>query len=182
METYNFKTEEATFSKPPIDQYLNTFKSIIDILSSSDNVAIGGYQALKLHGLILNREPGDLDLIIFDPTPKQFAALKVLSCFDIIKNRPKDVTTEEIKAFKFKKADLFMDVIICKDSTPCLLSFTCSVGTFKVNSVENIIKAKRSYKFRYNEDTCEYGSETNTYARTKDMLDFQQLKNINFNM
>lgn len=165
-----------------IECYLNSFKEIISILDISDNIAIGGYQALKLHGLNLNRPPADMDLIIFQPTPKQIEILQVLKVYDLIRNRPKDILPEEIKAYKFKKHDMYMDVIISDKMMPSLLSFTCHVGTFKVNSIQNVIEAKASYKFRYNERAADgYGDETNLYARAKDMLDFQQLKNLNFN-
>lgn len=175
-------TEDTNGSPYTIDCYLNTFGAIIKTLSTSDNVAIGGYQALKLHGLVLNRHPSDLDIIIFQPTEKQITALKILQCFDMIRNRPRGNEFEQIKAFKFKKSDMFLDVIISNNMMPSLLSFTCTAGTFKVNSIENVIKAKASYKFRRNEETVDYSNEINQYARAKDMLDFQHLKNINFNM
>lgn len=178
MET-NINTQNT--QPQTIECYLNTFEKIINLLRSSDNVAIGGYQALKLHGLVLNREPSDLDIIIFQPTPKQIAVLKVLQCFDIIK-RPRGLEFEEIKAFKFKKHDMFMDIIISKQYMPPLLSIQFDSGYFKVNSIMNVIEAKASYKFRRNEDGPDYTNETNTYARAKDMVDLQQLKNINFNI
>jgi hypothetical protein len=173
--------DEKTTSQPTIECYLNTFKEIIKSLNTSDNLAIGGYQALKLHGLTLNRQPSDLDIIIFQPTPRQLATLKVLQCFDCIK-RPRDVDFEHIKVFKFKKHDMFMDVIIAKEYIGPLLSFNYEGGSFKVNSIFEVIRAKASYKSRRNEDGPDYTNETNTYARAKDMVDFQQLKNINFNM
>lgn len=74
-----------------------------------------------------------------------------------------------------------MDVIICNSMMPSLLTLNTHVGNFKINSIENVIKAKSSYKFRRNEDDGSYGTETNVYARAKDMLDFQELKNLNFN-
>lgn len=172
---------ETQTTDQTIECYLNTFEQIIKALNTSDNIAIGGYQALKLHGIALNRQPSDLDIIIFQPTPRQLATLKVLQCFDCIK-RPRDIDFEHIKAFKFKKHDMFMDVIISKDSIGPLLSFNHDTGNFKVNSIFEVVRAKASYKFRRNEDGPDYSNETNTYARAKDMIDFQQLKNINFNM
>jgi len=174
--------EQRDTTNYPIDFYLDTFKPIIDQLSTSKNIAIGGYQALKLHGLILNREPKDLDIIIFQPTQLQIAALSVLICFDIIRDRPKDLKFENFKAFKFKKNDIYLDVIISNLPMENLLTFSCSAGDFKVNTIQGVIEAKASYKFRRNEETVDYANEICLYARAKDMLDFQQLKNINFNM
>lgn len=182
MEKYDNSNDCKTQSSDtPIECYLNTFEQIIKALNTSDNIAIGGYQALKLHGLTLNRQPSDLDIIIFQPTPRQLSTLKVLQCFDCIK-RPRDIDFEQIKAFKFKKHDMFMDVIISKDPIGPLLLFNHDTGSFKVNSIFEVVHAKASYKFRRNEDGPDYTNETNTYARAKDMVDFQQLKNINFNM
>lgn len=164
-----------------IECYINTFDKIIKAINTADNIAIGGYQALKLHGLTLNRQPSDLDIIIFQPTQRQKDTLRVLQCFDLIKRNP-GIEFDDIKAFKFKKQDLFLDVIVTNDPIGPLLSMNCSAGSFKINSIFEVIRAKASYKFRRNEDGPDYTNETNTYARAKDMIDFQQLKNINFNI
>lgn len=174
-------------SPSDIKDYLSTFQKIINLIIWP-NVVIGGKQALRLHGLNMTTPPADLDLIIFTPTVKQMEALKILSIFDCVENRPKkselDYPGNELhqKAMKFKKDGLFLDIIIAKHiPLPSgLLNYVFNGNSFPVNTIKNIIDAKRSYFFE-RQDEKDYILPAK-YSRTKDMEDFIDLKNKNFNI
>lgn len=70
-------------------QLLDTFTGIIDQLVQLDadkrnNVVIGGSCALHLMGVQLDREPEDLDIIVYEPTTSQ---LKFVGLFDLVYQR-----------------------------------------------------------------------------------------------
>jgi len=157
-----------------MEQYLKTFKQLIQPLGTQ-NVVIGGTIALKAHGLIMSREATDLDLIIFNPTEKQKAYIESMKFFEIEnRNIPQHVYQ---KSFKFKKANLTIDILIQESEVPQGLLYAEFEGTFyKVQSIKNTIDAKRSY--------CLYGSIGGNvkYIREKDVKDFEDLKSSNFNL
>lgn len=130
---------------------------------NAENVVISGANAIKAHGLILNREAADLDVAVYQPTQEQL---------EIIHKGEPAMTAgayPEQRVFKFFSMDTSMDIVVEPIETPPnLLYHAHYVGDdmlfFKVQSIENCIAAKRFYN------------------REKDWRDFQDLKNSNFNM
>lgn len=164
------------------DLLLNA-KPILDQLSDS-NIVIGGSQALKIHGLEIGRDSQDLDIIIYEPTAKQYETLKA---FDVFSDRTSlsnmDYEVDENsprRSFKFRLNGREIDILI--EHTPCpkeVLYYMMEVSAMhslmiKVQSINKVIAAKRSYRLRRDEGLGQY-------SRTKDFLDFQNLKNLNFN-
>jgi len=166
-----------------MQNYLQTFKNFIQPLGT-DNVVIGGTLALKAHGLIMSREATDLDLIIFKPTDKQLEYIKLMSAFqkefiddEALKNPFSDYHR---KSYKFKKNELIIDILLQDKFVPNdLLLFNFDGTYYKIQSVKNTIDAKRSYMF-----DNKYDSRTgnSSYIREKDVKDFNDLKNSNFNL
>jgi hypothetical protein len=146
-----------------------------------ENCVIGGMHALLAHGLQMSREPVDLDLIIYNPTGKQLNTLKYFKHFDLINDRNLDAgyTKADIKAYKFKKGDLFLDIIVehNKQTPQHLLQFASNGIIYKIQSIELVIAAKRSYFFEKKDS-----DGLKKYIRDKDALDMIDLKNNNFNL
>jgi hypothetical protein len=157
-----------------LDLYLNTFKELIDQLKEKENnVVIGGMQALTLHGLNFSRETQDLDLIIYNPTPNQSIALQALKIFQVTRENMQVSYGEIQKSNKFRKDNLFIDILIEVGQKPeGLLNHINGEMQLPVQSVKNVIAAKASYK---------YEGVGGFYVREKDLLDFIDLKNSNFN-
>ena len=138
--------------------------------------------ALNLHGIKLHREPNDVDIIIYNPTSEQLVILESLKDLDQITNRPYG---QEVRVIKLK-TEYFglssnLDIIIETENKPqglLLTTFSTKDGIIyiPIQSIENVVKAKSSYKFRVHDD-----NSTLEYARLKDLKDLIELKNINFN-
>ena len=169
-----------------IDKYLENFHDIIENLHD-DNVVIAGTHALKIHGLIVNREPGDLDLVIFNPNPWQLTYLDSVYARAVNNNaHPRyrgDGRPEDQRSIKFAEEDLetgaklYLDILIENNaSVPAdLLLYKYGNELYKIQNIALNIAAKRSY--------CPGDrDEMSLYARRKDMQDFQALKNDNFNI
>ena len=160
-----------------MQKYLKTFKKLIEPLGTS-NVVIGGALSLKAHGLNMNREAEDMDLIIFDPTPQQINYIKSFEFFSMPRDLPFNVNSYNQRSFKFQKDGLIIDILISKIPVPENLLYYNFDGTFyKVQSVSGTIDAKRSYYYERNEN-----DKTSKYVRNKDVEDFIDLKNSNFNL
>lgn len=160
-----------------IQKYLKTFQPLLNLLAG-DNVALAGSISLRLHGLIVNREPGDMDIVIFSPTAAQLKVLADLSWLRIEGNKDSEYTSDNVihcKSLKFKKDDLVADVLLepKKSMPPDLLIYEFEGKYYRIQSIKNTIDAKRS--FRHNRDSS-------IYIREKDVMDFEMLKRDNFNL
>lgn len=166
---------------------LHHFKDIIAEIMDI-NVVIAGAHALHLHGLILGRLPVDLDLAIYNPTGRQLNALKYWKYFDEIQKRPQGdgpYTEANIRAYKFKKGNYCLDLIIEHQTMvpDDLLCIEYGGVYYKVQSVEGVMEAKRRCFF--DRKPGSWGNEEPApvrFVRQKDILDYIELKNLNFNI
>jgi hypothetical protein len=138
------------------------------------NVVIGGSCALEFYGLKTPRTPHDLDLIIFNPQPKQIAIIDtIFEPSADYKDLPNDVAR---RSFEFKKGEHTLNVIMAYDEKlPEQLPVYFPKGDalhLRINRIDNIIAAKCSYAQGKNK----------TFIRAKDMSDLLMLKNLNFNI
>jgi diphthamide synthase (EF-2-diphthine--ammonia ligase) len=157
MQAAGCDTKEIKMSQ--IDLYLSVFYEVLKKINGS-NVVLSGAVAIKMHGLYLSRHAADLDVSIYLPTDVQKMALELLSTLAV--NGTEYCGTKRV--YRFVKGDLCMDLLIESESVPGgLLEYNYKTEHFKVQSVENIIIAKRKYN------------------REKDWRDFADLKNQNFN-
>lgn len=150
-----------------------------------ENLVIAGVNALKLHGLKMSREANDLDIVLFQPTKKQLDFLRSMSFFEHKSREFQSATGEKLQdenypidnlILKFKKDNYMLDIILSKEPTPeFLLSYKFKDTDYKIQNIALNIEAKNSYSVR-NSDGLKY------YRRVKDMIDFQDLKNSNFNI
>lgn len=152
-----------------IDNFLGVFENLLKTING-DNLVVTGGNVLKLHGLIMNRECMDLDVLIYNPTPEQYKKLDDISFFEL-SSQLVEYPIQEVKQVKFKKHDYCVDIFLLKKDTPnnCLV-YEFNGIRYKVAPIDEIIKAKASY-----------GYLRNKAKRTKDVLDLQDLKNSNFN-
>lgn len=158
-----------------VEHYLKTFKELLIHLKDENNFIIGGIWALKLHGLIVSRETNDLDLVIYNPTPKQLQVLKALKFFEYHGSSSDEynisrIAEEDRRSFKFKKNDLIIDILLDydRDFNP---NNYLSYKDFNIQSIEKVMEAKRKYR-----------ANDQKYVREKDVIDFLTLKNENFNL
>ena len=142
-------------------------------------MVLTGSNALLLHGLSMSRTSSDLDIAIYKPTTKQLEILSSLAFFDTIDEGGRDNYGDK-KVYKFKKDGHSLDIHIGIKETPSCAMYTKIGGEFfKVQSVAKIVEYKKSYRLRAFSSIPD--QELKFYARKKDMLDLQDLKNRNFN-
>lgn len=185
-----------------LEDYMEDFGQMIIALqhaSSTPNVVIGGKWALSLHGLNLASEPADLDIIIYEANSKQRRIFESLRESDRIEDRPKrtiqnvgydgDTTVKVIKLES--QRGLLADIIKEKDRHPdgveSLLTVKIGAYSYPVQSIKRVIEAKASYSFSHSgkELPKDGGGEPlklKKYMRAKDLVDFLELKNLNFNV
>lgn len=165
-----------------INDYLFTFRNLFKLING-DNLVIAGTNALKLHGLKMSRDAADLDVVLFNPTEKQLTILRGMSCLQIKENEHNSAADFQDETYpidniilKFKKDELFLDIILSKDIVPDFLLFHKFDREFyKIQNIALNIDAKNSYAVR-NQDGLRL------YRRIKDSIDLQDLKNSNFNI
>lgn len=162
-----------------INNFIRVFRSLLLELID-DNVVIGGINALTLHGVIVGREAHDLDIIIYKPTLRQVNLISALNHFNLVKdkNTENGYDGTSVNFVKLKKDGYTMDILIERDKEVPNFLLECKFEGiyFKIQSVENVISAKASYYFKSKKDGLTY------YSRIKDAVDFQNLKNLNFNL
>src|ERR1700761_3055210 len=175
-----------------INRYVETFEDILFDIQGS-NTVIAGTNNLLMHGLIMNRMPEDLDIIIFKPTKRQDELLnKLKEIRQIPLNEPDtdehDYTGEIIKdaklrSIKIQRGDLCLNFILERHlETPSDLLYARielkgNVIMMKCQSISANIEAKAGYKVM---KEGKNGLIT-WHRRLKDVIDFQDLKNSNFN-
>lgn len=157
-----------------LEKILSKFQSVLKIIFDT-NVVIGGSAALKLHGLEIGREISDVDIIIYNPTPSQKLFLKLVG-----QKNSSSLDSYEKRVYKFTRTFLkkySIDVIISYEEFPeNLLSCEILSHTVKIQSVENIVKAKASYVSKVD------GRGSLLHISKKDATDMINLKNLNFNL
>lgn len=155
------------------------FTDIIELKAKAhpedDNIVLAGSNALREHGLYTDWEPQDLDIILFDPTPSQLLEIttKYEQCmgYETEKKLGDDVLP---RSYKLSKEGKELNVIIAySEPVPNNLLYYNFQGVFfKVNSISNIIEAKKSYA----------SGRDKSFLRKKDILHLMSLKNLNFNI
>ena len=151
-----------------LDKYLNVFSPLIDdliiknsILEENSNVKIGGSLVLKLFGLNF-RECEDLDVIINNPTEKQKKYLETIKLEKVPISEKYEYTENN---YKFTKDGLILNILLKNVLVnESYIRYKFNNNYYKVNTIDEIVKAKASYK------------------RKKDINDFKLLKNNNFNI
>lgn len=165
------------------------------ISTNPDNVVIGGKCALKLHGLNMSTKPSDLDIIVYAPSQAQYNILNSLREVNTIEDRPSRAIetdydgVQSVKVIKIELADgSKMDIIkeseYHPDGTENLLRMTSKKTSWPIQSIRRVIEAKASYSFSHGKKIGEGETEAELvkYMRAKDLIDFLDLKNLNFNV
>lgn len=147
---------------------LNKISNLLKILteSNNNNIVIGGSAALLFHGLSLDKQPEDFDIIIYSPTLFQYEKLKTFELFTL----PNQVPSSSRKSYKMRINDVLVDILIEKKlSLPeNLLKIEVENHLYFVQSINNIIAARKTY--------C------NPLPRLKDLVSCTKLKEKNFNL
>jgi hypothetical protein len=183
-----------------LEQYMEAFGQIMVTLqhpNKEPNVIIGGKWALWLHGLNMSQPPADLDIIIYNANPRQRAIFEKLRENDIVSDRPRRAVQEvgyegdtTVKVIKLESNNgLLADIIKEEDTHPdgveSLLTYRIGNTSWPVQSIRRVIEAKASYSFSHSgtELPKEEGEpiKLQKYMRSKDLIDFIDLKNLNFN-
>lgn len=143
------------------------------------NMVIGGSYALEAHGLNLGRDPEDLDLVIYRPTERQLALLRMLSPLQQprkYKFQDEEEQFQYQRSWKFKRNKQTLNILLNRnvDMPYDLLLYKTESGMFYVQSIRRVIEAKNAYQIN------SAGHEK--YIRLKDMKDLQNLKQLNFNL
>jgi hypothetical protein len=142
-----------------LDMYLGAFHDLLRKINGS-NVVISGAVALLAHGLQF-RKPSDLDISIYIPTGDQKQILDALSC---LAENSKEYCFDK-RVYRFVKNGWHADIVIEKEGYPRgLLTYEFCGDIFKIQSIDNVIAAKRKYN------------------REKDWKDLAALKHDNFNL
>ncbi len=138
---------------------LNEFNSYLESLKGL-NLVIGGSWALRLHGLILEKEPNDVDIVIYRPTPEQLTFLDSIS---MEQDEIRDDDHYEERSYKFTRNGFTIDFLLEteRELPEIILSYNLHLY---VNSIEEILRAR------------------SRYMRDKDILDTDSLKKLNLNL
>lgn len=131
------------------------------------NIVLGGSSALLLMGL--NTAPSeDIDLVIYQPTEKQIEYLETISPLGVDNSM-----SYKRRVYSFTIAGVKVDFLLSQRDKPSNLPTISLEGIkMELNSVDEIVRAKTSYKIQTHEG---YSS------RSKDVQQLQYLKNNNFN-
>lgn len=187
---YNKKSTKMKRPSCSINAYINAFLPMLTSLGckkEDNNIVFAGVNALKLHGLFMNREANDLDVVLFQPTQNQIDYLTNISLFQISKpfghngdylpNEQEEILSSlRQKSMKFEHNGLFLDVLLTKDELPHdLLYYKAFETMWKIQNIALNIEAKNSYSLSRERDGM------SLYRRSKDMEDLIDLKNSNFN-
>lgn len=133
---------------------------------------IGGSWALRLHGLNIEREPGDVDIILYSPTSQQISILRD-NAKDLYTSEEEFLDNDVRRSYKFAKGGFLLNVLIEPDTPepPNLLNVTFNETRYLVQSITNIVAAKGSYTFI---------KDGKLHSRMKDVSDLAFMKNNNF--
>lgn len=184
-----------------LNDYIEEFGQMLVTLQHANdkpNVIIGGKWALWLHGLNMSEPPADLDIIIYNANPKQKRIFDSLRKEDQVKDRPRRAVMDTdyeggttVKVIKLESNNgLLVDIIkeedIHPDGIESLLTMKFGSLTIPIQSIRRVIEAKASYSFGHSgTELPKEGGEPlklQKYMRAKDLIDFLDLKNLNFNV
>ena len=147
---------------------LNKISNLLKILteSNNNNIVIGGSAALLFHGLNLDKQPEDFDIIIYNPTQLQYEKLETFELFTLQNQVPSSTR----RSYKMRINDVLVDILIEKNlSLPeNLLKIEVENRLYFIQSINNIIAARKTY--------C------NPLPRLKDLVSCIKLKEKNFNL
>jgi len=92
---------------------LNKISNLLKILteSNNNNIVIGGSAALLFHGLNLDKQPEDFDIIIYSPTQLQYEKLKTFELFTLQNQVPSSTR----RSYKMRINDVLVDILIEKN-------------------------------------------------------------------
>lgn len=140
--------------------HVKEFQKELSELNGS-NTVLSGSCVLEAYGLNTGKLPGDLDLIIYNPTKSQIEYIKLLRSRDVM-DKERQIEEHYKKVISIMSAKgLKMDIVF--------ESYNIHAGEhpryheFKLQPIDRIIQAKR----RFN--------------RPKDLEAFLDLKQLNFN-
>ena len=149
-----------------LNNHLNTFGTIIQTLNelNSNSTRIGGSMLFELYGLKFHRVPDDIDIIITNPNKDQELFLKTLRLFR--SHEKGDYIYYGGDNFKIKKNGCILNILVVREYKQNILPIFYQHNNYNypLVTINEILDAKRKYK------------------RTKDIYDFEKLKNLNFNI
>lgn len=163
-----------TFLKHKTMKHLvEIFKPLIDSIYGP-NVALAGLHSLRAHGLVVTREPEDLDVVIFSPTKQQLDTLAGLDFFRVKQPGVPQYHLDQEVSVKFKKDGHTIDFLLehAKCTPDDLLFCEVNGSYYRVQSIKNTIDAKLSFS-RKNDAGAEE-------LRTKDAMDLLDIHANNF--
>jgi len=167
----NTKVDYEAMNFKQVQNLLKKFTTLISQLTyPKNNIVIGGSVALFLHGIEMgDRMIDDLDIIIYNPIGNQKRQLELLQAVSV----PTHKYTKERKVLKMRVDLLTLNFISEKEDIP--KDVFMKYEGFLVQSVKNVINAKKGYKFKP-------AKSEHFYIRDKDIKDLNHFKNINFNI
>lgn len=146
-------------------------------LSPNTNLVLGGGAALSVMGVDVGSTINDIDIIVINPTKKQFEYLDSIKFFSKI-NKRANFEYGNSRVLKFK-SDLFnMDIILAKDvPNPSKYTMLYRSGNtiLRLNTITGILDAQRSYGWSVDD------GNTKSF-RKKDVERNLQIKMLNFNL
>lgn len=156
-------------------KHITEFLNELLFFKKEKNLVLGGSLALIEHGLMIDWTPGDLDVIIFQPTDKQQKYID--ACFESCSEYPEDKDGKEKNSvFQLKRHGLTLNVIVTKQERPPFdtLLYYCynQEISFRINSIREIVRAISTYRT----------GAKKIHVRVKDIQHMQTLKNLNFNI
>jgi len=141
-------------------KHVDCFQELLTELNGS-NLVLTGSCVLKVYGVELHIEPGDLDVAIYDPTPRQLQVI----------NKYEDQNQADNKELK-KEYRRVLKLISPEGVT---IDIIVELGTD--NEGDNYLK----YKEFNLQPINKIMEARQRYLRSKDYESFLQLKNLNFN-
>jgi len=148
------------------------YKHIFDVLKNdaSCEMIIAGTTALGLHGLVLDKFPEDLDVLLYCPDNVDIEFFKVLTKLYPTGLEDKcslDISNYKRRSRKLKINNNIVDFIKIQKHhiLPNYLTLEVENIVFKIQPVEEVIDARRGYG-----------------KRNKDLISSLALKHYNFNL
>lgn len=148
-----------------ISNTLKAFAQHLVVLNEGNNLVLGGSNALMLHGLNLERSPEDVDIIMYNPTPKQLDYIESIKHLNTLDEKSDYGVTNVLKLRARRGLTTYtLDILTVFELLPeHLLVYEKENVKIKVQDIATVIEAKGNY------------------GRLKDVKDLLALKNLNFN-
>jgi len=148
-------------------------KQLYDLLGAllseckKPNVFIGGSQALKMHGMELADEPGDWDIVVYEPTDTQkliIKSLSVMNVYRVIEPEYFDDEQRSVIGLSFPggyKVDIIIERSLKIPSGNFLGIFAQCSEEIQIQSVKGVIDAKKKNGRKKDRDQIEKMIELN---------------------